>query len=127
MFQSTRSTCIVSDTAAVLQGIAPDGGLFVDVGIASRPFDVKSCMGLGYTEIAKKVFAHLLPEFSEKISSIVSVYPKKFSAAEITPLRAVGDAYALERHSDGYLGRYGKGGAGRFSRCTRHRDYRIFP
>ena len=30
-------------------------------------------------------------------------------------------------HSDSYLGRYGKGGAGRFSRCTRHRDYRIFP
>ncbi|MBQ6366471.1 MAG: threonine synthase [Oscillospiraceae bacterium] len=96
MFQSTRSTCTVSDTAAVLQGIAPDGGLFVDAGIASRSFDVKSCMGLGYTEIAKKVFAHLLPEFSEKIPSIVSVYPKKFSAAEITPLRAVGDAYALE-------------------------------
>ena len=40
MFQSTRSSYTVTDTAAVLQGIAPDGGLFVDPDISSRPFDV---------------------------------------------------------------------------------------
>ena len=61
MYQSTRSSYSVSDTSAVLQGIAPDGGLFVDPGIAQRPFDVRECMGLSYTEMAEKILAHLLP------------------------------------------------------------------
>ena len=96
MFHSTRGAYSANDTAAVLQGIAPDGGLFVDTGLAERPFDARGCMGLSYTKMAEKIFAHLLPAFAQKLPEIVSVYPKKFSVPEITPLRAVGDAYALE-------------------------------
>ena len=96
MFQSTRSCYTVSDTAAVLQGIAPDGGLFVDPGIASRQFDCRSCMGLSYTELAGKVFSHLLPGFGPGIKEIASVYPRKFSSQAITPLTPVGEHYALE-------------------------------
>ena len=96
MVQSTRSSYSVSDTAAVLQGIAPDGGLFVDPDISSRPFDVSRCLSLPYTEMAAEVFSHLLPGFAGMAKEIASVYPKKFSSPEITPLRPVGDAYALE-------------------------------
>ena len=96
MVQSTRSMFSVSDTAAVLQGIAPDGGLFVDPDISSRTFDVSACMRLSYPELAARVFSHLLPGFHEKAKEIASVYPGKFSAEEITPLRPVGDNYALE-------------------------------
>ena len=96
MVQSTRSRYPVSNTAAVLQGIAPDGGLFVDPDISSRSFDVEGCLSQPYTVIAAKVFSHLLPGFASDAEKIASVYPKKFSVPEITPLRAVGDAYALE-------------------------------
>ena len=94
--QSTRSNYTASDTAAVLQGIAPDGGLFVDPDIASRPFDVAGCLKLSYIGMAEKIFSHLLPGFSEKAGEIASVYPGKFSSEKITPLTQVGENYALE-------------------------------
>ena len=94
--QSTRSNYTVSDTAAVLQGIAPDGGLFVDPDVASRPFDVVGCLQLPYIGMAEKIFSHLLPGFREKAGQIASVYPDKFSSEKITPLTRVGENYALE-------------------------------
>ena len=96
MYQSTRSRYCVSDTEAVLKGIAPDGGLFVDPEIAARPFDAEGCMPLSYPALAEKVMAHLLPGFAEKLPEIVKVYPAKFSSEAITPLTRVGSDYALE-------------------------------
>ena len=96
MYQSTRSSYSVTDTAAVLKGISPDGGLFVDAGLAGRPFDAAGCMGLDYMQMAEKIMSHLLPGFAADMKAIVSVYPKKFSSAAITPLTKVGDAWALE-------------------------------
>ena len=94
--QSTRSNYTVSDTAAVLQGIAPDGGLFVDPDVSSRPFDVAGSLQLPYTGMAEKIFSHLLPGFCGKVHDIASVYPGKFSSDKITPLTKVGESYALE-------------------------------
>ena len=37
--QSTRSKIVSSDTQAVLQGIAPDGGLFIAPEIKNIDFD----------------------------------------------------------------------------------------
>jgi len=97
MFQSTRSDFTSTDTAAVLQGLAPDGGLFVDPSFASKVnFDVKSCLGLRYTDLAEKVISFLMPGFSPWMKEIVSVYPQKFSSPAITPLTKVGENYALE-------------------------------
>lgn len=96
MYQSTRSSYSVSDTEAVLKGIAPDGGLFVDADIASRPFDARACMNLSYVEMAEKVMSHLLPGFAGRMAEIVKVYPAKFTAEAITPLTPVGEDFALE-------------------------------
>lgn len=96
MYQSTRSSYVLSDVAAVLKGIAPDGGLFADASLPSRPFDAEGCMGLRYTEMAEKIMCHHLPGFAPKMKEIVSVYPKKFSSEKITPLVPAGDAYSLE-------------------------------
>ena len=96
MVQSTRSSYSVTDTAAVLQGIAPDGGLFVDPDISYRPFDTEGCLTLPYTGMATRIFSHLLPGFASKAEQIAAVYPSKFSDPEITPLRAVGDSFAPE-------------------------------
>ena len=101
MVQSTRSNYTVSDTEAVLMGIAPDGGLFADPalipGKGGLPgFNAESCMGLPYTEMAEKIMSALLPGFSGAMAEITAVYPKKFSSEKITPLTKVGANYALE-------------------------------
>ena len=97
MLCSTRSTMTVSDAAAVLQGIAPDGGLFVDPALTSPvSFPVEDCLSLSYPELAEKVMSFLLPSFSESMKEIVSVYPRKFRSSEITPLTQVGEDFALE-------------------------------
>ena len=36
-YQSTRSEHRVSDTAAILEGIAPNGGLYIDPELAGLP------------------------------------------------------------------------------------------
>ncbi|MDO5445220.1 MAG: threonine synthase [Eubacteriales bacterium] len=100
MYQSTRSNYTVSDTEAVLMGIAPDGGLFADPalipGNGVPSFHAESCMGLPYTEMAGKIMSALLPGFSGFMAEITAVYPKKFSSDKITPLTKVGSNYALE-------------------------------
>ena len=35
-----------NDTDAVLQGIAPDGGLYIDPELEKRPFDWQGCLPL---------------------------------------------------------------------------------
>ena len=124
MFQSTRSSYTVTDTAAVLQGIAPDGGLFVDPDIFSRPFDVEGCLSLPYTGMAARIFSHLLPGFASKADKIAAVYPSKFS----DHLRTGEREYKRNHfHSHRYLRRYRQGCTGRLSRCRRDGYHRFLP
>ena len=94
MFVSTRSGLEVRDVTAILQGIAPDGGLFVCPEI--EPIDVPSLLNLSYTEMAEKIMSHLLPGFTDVIPTAVAAYPVKFDDPEITPVRPVGDKFVLE-------------------------------
>ena len=60
MVQSTRSTYTVTDTEAVLTGIAPDGGLFTDPELGTErkklsPAELKAYAALSYPETAKKI------------------------------------------------------------------------
>ena len=45
-FRSTRSDARATAPEAVLRGLAPDGGLYVDPEIASGNFDVRGCLAL---------------------------------------------------------------------------------
>ena len=47
-YQSTRSSLRASDLEAVLQGLAADGGLYIDPDIRFRPFDWEKCLGVYY-------------------------------------------------------------------------------
>ena len=95
-FQSTRGNICAAPTAAVLNGIAPDGGLYVDPAIAQLDFDVEKCLSLSYVEQAKMVMAALLPGLDAGIKAGAEAYPAKFSAPEICPLKQVGYNYVLE-------------------------------
>ena len=96
LFQSTRSGMRATAPEAVLRGLAPDGGLYVDPNIASRGFDVQSCLVLEPLEQAEHILNHLLPGFEDMRSLVQRAYQGRFASADLTPLIPVGDQYVLE-------------------------------
>lgn len=61
-YTSTRNdTLSASASAAILTGLAPDGGLFVPVSFPA--LDVSTCYGLSYPEIAQKVLQLFLTDY----------------------------------------------------------------
>ena len=95
-YQSTRGPERVSDTAAVLRGIAPDGGLYVEPGLAERPFDWRACLTLSPLGMAEKILRHLLPGYADMGTLVERAYAGKFESEELTPLVPVGEDYVLE-------------------------------
>ncbi len=96
IFQSTRGSASVSAPEAVLGGIAPDGGLYVDPQISSRPFDVRACLSLSPLAQAEMILGHLLPGFTDLSALVSRAYEGRFQSAELTPLVPVGDDFILE-------------------------------
>ncbi len=96
LYQSTRSEHRVSDTAAILEGIAPDGGLYIDPKLAERPFDWQGCLTLPPLGMAERILSHLLPGFANMGALVRRAYEGKFESEELTPLRKVGDDFVLE-------------------------------
>ena len=93
---STRSKITATDTAAVLQGIAPDGGLYIDPALKTRPFDWQACLKLNALEMAEMILSHLLPGFENMGKLVSKAYKGKFASDELTPVVQVGDDYILE-------------------------------
>ena len=96
LYQSTRSTACAADTAAVLRGIAPDGGLYVDPKLSERPFDWRACLRLSPLGMAEKILGHLLPGYTDMGALVERAYAGKFETEELTPLVKVGEDYVLE-------------------------------
>ena len=96
LFVSTRGAGAVSAAEAVLRGLAPDGGLYADPGIASRFFDVQGCLALEPLGQSEKILSHLLPGFPDMGSLVHRAYEGRFSSEELTPLVSVGDEFVLE-------------------------------
>ena len=95
-YKSTRSSCSCNSLQAVLQGIAPDGGLFISPEILSSPFDWKSVIGLPTLAMAEKILCHLLPDFTGMPALVSAAYTGKFETEDLTPTVKVGDMYVLE-------------------------------
>ncbi len=93
---STRSDYSCNSLQAVLQGLSPDGGLFVSPEILSKEFDWKSVIGLSTMQMAEKILSHLLPDFKDMESLVKKAYTNKFETEDLTPLVKVGDDYVLE-------------------------------
>ena len=96
LYQSTRSSEQVTDTAAVLRGIAPDGGLYIDPKLGERPFDWRGCLGLSALGMAEKILSHLLPGYADMGALVARAYAGKFETEDLTPLVKVGEDYVLE-------------------------------
>lgn len=97
LYQSTRNENITADSIqAVLQGPAPDGGLYIDGALDSRPFDWQSCLSLPPLGVANAVLSHLLPDFEDMQGLVKAAYEGKFRSEKLTPLVPVGEDFVLE-------------------------------
>lgn len=96
MVQSTRGAYRTDPVRAVLQGMAPDGGLFVDPELGKRAFDWEACLGLSPLPLMERLLNELLPGFPEMGALVKQAYEGRFSCPELTPLVPVGDDYVLE-------------------------------
>lgn len=95
-YRSTRSDYCCNSLQAVLQGISPDGGLFIAPEILSEEFDWKSVLGLSTLQMAQKILCHLLPDFQDMETLVEKAYLNKFETEDLTPLVQVGEYYILE-------------------------------
>ncbi|MBQ6798451.1 MAG: threonine synthase [Oscillospiraceae bacterium] len=98
-YHSTRDhKCLVSGTAAILQGIAPDGGLYVPEAGRLPKLDYQSICMLPVQEMASAVMGALLPEFppEEMAQLVANAYSGRFETEDLTPTVPVGDNYVLE-------------------------------
>lgn len=95
-YQSTRGNLKASSLEAVLNGIAPDGGLYIDPALATRDFDVKKCLALDELGMAKMLLGLLLPDFENMDTLVERAYTGKFDGGRISPLVKCGDTWVLE-------------------------------
>ena len=96
-YQSTRSAArTASSTRAVLEGLAPDGGLYILRDFAALDFDWRGVLSLDTLGMAERILSALLPDFREMGALVRRAYAGKFTTDELTPLVPVGDRRVLE-------------------------------
>ena len=98
LYKSTRSSETVTASRAILNGLAPDGGLYVPVELPKLSKPVEELSGLSYQEIAYEVMKLFLTDFTEEElkNCIRNAYDEKFDCKEIVPIHKAGGAYYLE-------------------------------
>ena len=99
IYQSTRSDSLTATPAqSVLEGIAPDGGLYSVKDLSGISFDWKEILTMDTRSMAVKILSALLPSFSEEEMRIIvgEGYQDKFDAEDLTPTFSVGDDTVLE-------------------------------
>lgn len=95
-YQSTRSKITTSPLKAVLEGIAPDGGLYIMPDMASLSFDWESCLENTSFGMAEQILSALLPDCAGMGELVKKAYSGKFETDDLTPLVRVGDDFVLE-------------------------------
>ena len=99
LYHSTRnSTPAVTASAAILMGLAPDGGLFVPEKIPAFTFPAEALSSMSYKETAYEIMRLFFTDFTpEELKGCIDrAYGKRFDIPEITRLHKAGDAWFLE-------------------------------
>ncbi len=99
MYKSTRGKGnAVTASQAILQGLSPDGGLYVPETIPQLQKSMKELSKLDYRETAYEVMKLFLTDYTEEElrDCINKAYDFKFDTPEIAPIRQAGQAYYLE-------------------------------
>ena len=94
-YHSTRSSEITVDSAqAVLNGLAPDGGLYVPRELPT--IDVDACLREDTMAMATRIIGALLPDVPDMQELVSRAYTGKFETAELTPTVDTGKFTVLE-------------------------------
>ena len=94
-YHSTRGVTPCVDSAeAVLQGLAPDGGLYMPEALPA--VDVQACLGDDVYETAVRILSALLPDIPNMKELVHAAYSGKFTAQDLTPTVPVGPFTVLE-------------------------------
>ena len=98
-YHSTRSSDhTVLAKQAILQGIAPDGGLYIQDSIGEKPLDLAKVCAQGFKATAFDVLSALLDDYSaeELTRCIEGAYGSQWDTQAITPVSAIGEDWLLE-------------------------------
>ena len=98
-YHSTRSSDhTVLAKQAILQGIAPDGGLYIQDSIGEKPLDLAKICSQGFKATAFDVLSTLLDDYSaeELAHCIEGAYGSQWDTQAITPVSAIGEDWLLE-------------------------------
>ena len=95
LYHSTRNRTLTADSAqAVLEGLAPDGGLYMPEAIPA--FDWKKCLAGSAQEMSAMILSALLPDIPHMDQLVKNAYTGKFESEELTPTVSVGNFHVLE-------------------------------
>ena len=95
LYHSTRSDEITVDSAqAVLNGLAPDGGLYVPCRLPE--IDVQACLRESTMEMAARIIGAMLPDVPDMPELVAKAYTGKFETEELTPTVDTGKFTVLE-------------------------------
>ena len=94
-YHSTRACSSFVDSAqAVINGLAPDGGLYMPESLPS--FDWQACLCKDVYGMATQILAAFLPDIPNMEDLVLRAYTGKFAAPDLTPTVSVGDFSVLE-------------------------------
>ena len=94
-YHSTRNDQNFVDSAeAVLEGLAPDGGLYMPQRIPA--LDWKQLLTGSSQEISCAILSALLPDIPNMPRLVANAYTGKFETEDLTPSVSVGDSTVLE-------------------------------
>ena len=96
IYRSTRGNAEASDTRAVLNGIAPDGGLYVYPELGEKKINLEEVKDLDCYEMSSKIISFLLPGFENTDKLVDKAYRGRFSGGQLAPLAQVGDVHVME-------------------------------
>ena len=97
VYYSTRNREILrTPSEAIVEGIAPDGGLYLPEQFPAFPME--KLITMSGNDISVEVLSLLLDDFSkeELIALVHAAYDDSFENGEIAPLRSVKDYYVME-------------------------------
>ncbi|MCR5377048.1 MAG: threonine synthase [Lachnospiraceae bacterium] len=99
IYKSTRGNAQeVTASQAILQGLAPDGGLYVPKALPKLTQTMREIAAMNYKETALAVLSLFLTDYTkeELTACIDAAYDAKFDTEEIAPLVQADGAYYLE-------------------------------
>ena len=95
LYHSTRSVSHAVDSAqAVLEGLAPDGGLYMPEKMPA--FDWKACLQGSSMDMSTMILSALLPDIPNMAELVKKAYTGKFETDHLTPTVPVGSFGVLE-------------------------------